>query len=149
MLVRTLDAQDVPDIVAIQSASPEIAQWKAEDYPTSTNDSMAAWVVESDHAVAGFVVARRAADELEILNIAVAQTARRQGAGSVLLKQAIAWGGEHGATQAHLEVRASNLTAIAFYKRHGFIDSGRRPRYYISPVEDAILLSRRIEPNRN
>ena len=149
MLVRLLEPRDITGVLAIQRSSPEIAQWKAEDYPTSTNDSMAAWVVEPDEAVAGFVVARRAADELEILNIAVAQTARRQGAGSVLLKQAIAWGAEHGATQAHLEVRASNLTAIAFYKRHGFIVSGSRPRYYASPVEDAILLSRRIEPNRN
>ena len=149
MLVRLLEPRDITGVLAIQRSSPEIAQWNAGDYSQLKGDSTAAWVVEIDHAVAGFIVAQRAADELEILNVAVAQSVRRSGAGTRLLNQALSWGAGHHATRVHLEVRASNRTAIAFYNRHGFMVSGSRPRYYASPVEDAILLSRRIEPNRN
>jgi len=40
-----------------------------------------------------------------------------------------------------LEVRASNGQALEFYRRRGFSQSGRRPRYYADPVEDALLLA--------
>jgi len=39
-----------------------------------------------------------------------------------------------------LEVRASNDAALAFYRDAGFVETGRRPRYYADPVEDAVLL---------
>jgi len=41
----------------------------------------------------------------------------------------------------HLEVRASNEAARALYARLGFVETGRRPRYYAAPEEDAVLLS--------
>ena len=50
-----------------------------------------------------------------------------------------------GVTQVVLEVRASNHPALALYRRLGFTQTGRRPRYYAEPVEDALLMSCRIE----
>jgi ribosomal-protein-alanine N-acetyltransferase len=43
-----------------------------------------------------------------------------------------------------LEVRASNRAALALYLSLGFSQTGRRPRYYIDPVEDALLLTLRL-----
>jgi ribosomal-protein-alanine N-acetyltransferase len=40
-----------------------------------------------------------------------------------------------------LEVRPSNHAALAFYRAQGFAVTGRRPRYYADPVEDAVLLA--------
>ena len=46
-----------------------------------------------------------------------------------------------GATQAVLEVRERNLAAQEMYRKFGFEESGRRPRYYKDNDEDAILMS--------
>ena len=91
----------------------------------------------------GFVIARRAADEAEILLVAVAGHARRRGVGSALVAAALAAAARAGATKAHLEVRASNAAARALYERLGFIAVGRRPRYY-DAMEDAVLMSRAL-----
>jgi ribosomal-protein-alanine N-acetyltransferase len=95
----------------------------------------------ANDAAHGFVVARRAADEVEILLVAVAANARRRGAGSALVAAALADAARAGATTAHLEVRASNAAAIALYEQLGFVAVGRRPRYY-DATEDAVLMSR-------
>jgi len=43
-----------------------------------------------------------------------------------------------------LEVRKSNEAAIALYKKHGYKPVGLRKNYYTSPVEDAVIMARRI-----
>ncbi len=91
--------------------------------------------------VAGFLVARRLSSELEILNFAVESEWRRCGIGAKLLGAALQWAQTFEATQAILEVRASNLGALRFYASHKFEVAGRRPRYYTAPVEDALLLT--------
>ncbi len=45
-----------------------------------------------------------------------------------------------GATELLLEVRASNLAALAFYRAQGFVETGRRIGYYTDPIEDAVLM---------
>jgi ribosomal-protein-alanine N-acetyltransferase len=46
--------------------------------------------------------------------------------------------------QLILEVRASNRAALGFYGALGFKETGRRPRYYIDPEEDAVLMGLRL-----
>ena len=149
MTIRALEARDVEAILAIQAACPEIAQWTAWDYDRVARGEMAGWIAEevSDASaevvaeVAGFLVARRLSTELEILNFAVESDWRRCGIGAALLDAALQWARRFQATQAILEVRASNLSALRFYERHKFEVVGRRPRYYTAPVEDALLLT--------
>jgi ribosomal-protein-alanine N-acetyltransferase len=102
---------------------------------------MAGWVAEDESEVAGFLVARRVAADLEILNFAVRPDVRRSGIGAALLRAALGWGKSFHAEKAILEVRASNLAALRFYERFSFQVAGRRPRYYIAPIEDALLLT--------
>jgi ribosomal-protein-alanine N-acetyltransferase len=94
--------------------------------------------------VLGYIVARRAADEVEILNIVVAGASRRRGVGGLLLERALAAARAGGARRAFLEVRESNRAAIGLYQRHYFIGVGRRAMYYANPAEDALLFSRQI-----
>jgi ribosomal-protein-alanine N-acetyltransferase len=89
----------------------------------------------------GFLVGKIAADEFEILNLAVAIAYRRRKVAGRLIEEALHSCKMVGVRRAHLEVRASNEAAIALYVRHGFSACGRRPKYYRNPVEDAILLS--------
>jgi len=144
-VLRTLELRDIEDVLAIQAASPEIAQWSLWDYDRVARGEMVGWVTESERGeIAGFIVARRIANDLEILNFAVRPTARRQGIGAALLGEALRWGSAFSAAQAFLEVRASNLAALRFYEQHKFQVTGRRPRYYSAPIEDALILSAQI-----
>jgi ribosomal-protein-alanine N-acetyltransferase len=139
--IRQLAASDVPTVLAILQESPEAAAWSQESLLQLGSVAPTAWVVERDGVVAGFLIGRSAADEFEILNMAVSGAHRRQGIGSKLLESALEVSRKAGTARVYLEVRASNEPAIALYKRHGFRECGRRIRYYRDPVEDAILLS--------
>jgi ribosomal-protein-alanine N-acetyltransferase len=146
LVLRTLELRDIEDVLAIQAASPEIAQWSLWDYDRVARGEMAGWVTESERGdVTGFIVVRRIANDLEILNFAVRPTARRHGIGAALLGEALRWGSAFSAGQAFLEVRASNLAALRFYEQHWFQVTGRRPRYYTAPIEDALVLSAQIK----
>ena len=79
---------------------------------------------------AGFVLARLAADEGEILTVAVARAARRQGLGWALMDAVLRELHAQRAQALFLEVDESNLAAIALYRRLGFAEVGRRPAYY-------------------
>jgi [ribosomal protein S18]-alanine N-acetyltransferase len=52
----------------------------------------------------------------------------------------MAWARDNGASSIGLEVRTSNVAALALYSRLGFTTAGVRRAYYSSPMEDALLL---------
>jgi ribosomal-protein-alanine N-acetyltransferase len=137
--VRRCTSGDAAAVRGLAARSPEAADWVPERL-----DESLAWVAENSAGMAGFLVARTAADEMEILNLAVDPGARRQGVGSALLDAALEHGRSAVATRVFLEVRESNEAARRFYERHGFQVIGRRARYYRHPEEDAVLLGRRI-----
>jgi len=85
-------------------------------------------------------VALEAADEGEILNLAVAPDGRRRGLGRELVRATIDALTEREVRQVYLEVRESNAPARALYATFGFKEVGRRQQYYRRPVEDAIVL---------
>ncbi|HAA56748.1 MAG TPA: ribosomal-protein-alanine N-acetyltransferase [Myxococcales bacterium] len=106
---------------------------------------MAMRCVSGEREVLGFSLLWSAPDEVHILNIASAPVWRRKGIGQVLLEDALSLARREGALQMILEVRASNTPAIALYTKAGFLEIGRRKRYYRAPVEDAIVFAREIE----
>ena len=93
-------------------------------------------------AVAAFCVCWVIFDELHINTLAVAPAARRQGLARALLRHIIADAAASGATKATLEVRASNSPALALYAGLGFRVAATRPKYYVKPDEDALILWR-------
>ncbi len=95
--------------------------------------------------VKGYVVARVAADEADVLNLAVSPAERGGGLGGELLDAGLAAITHRGAREIFLEVRESNVAALALYGSRGFATVSRRSRYYRNPVEDALLLRRAIE----
>lgn len=91
---------------------------------------------------AGFVLARLAAGEGEILTVAVARAHRRQGIGWRLMSSVL--GELHGqrAEALFLEVDERNGPAILLYRRLGFREVGRRPAYYRTPEGGALVMRR-------
>jgi ribosomal protein S18 acetylase RimI-like enzyme len=82
-----------------------------------------------------------AAGEAELLRIAVAEEARGQGLGRLLLEACQADLAAQGLTHLFLEVRASNTYARRLYRQCGWEICGERPRYY-PDGEDAVLYQR-------
>ncbi len=114
--------------------------WSARDFHECVGSDAVFLVAAAPDSVAGYVVAQDAADEAEILNLAVAPARHRGGIGRALVVRALATVGERGARRVFLEVRDSNSAARALYAALGFKEVGRRSRYYRRPVEDAIVL---------
>lgn len=143
--IRRAVAGDAREISNVAKASPGAALWTEQQFLEAASGNCSGWVAVQDGRIAGFLFARIAADEAEVLNLAVAQEIRGRGAGARLLHAAMEFAREGGAKKLFLEVRESNAAAIAFYKRAGFEDSGRRKGYYRDPTEDACVLTRQIK----
>jgi ribosomal-protein-alanine N-acetyltransferase len=139
--IRKLATSDVPTVLTILLESPEAAAWSQESLLQLASAYPASWVAEVNRFPVGFLFGRIAADEFEILNMAVSMAHRRSGIGSKLLESALEFSRIAHCARAYLEVRASNAPAIALYARHGFTECGRRAHYFRDPVEDALLLS--------
>jgi len=137
VLIRAAKRKDAEKLIAIEQQSFSDPNWKAGEF--FKYDTI---VAEISGQIAGFLVARQtfAGDnvslpEREILNLAVALPFRRLGVASSLLKEEL-----RTAADFFLEVRESNLAAQALYRRFGFIEVGRRARYYRFPTETAIVM---------
>jgi len=132
MTVRAATVDDVAAIAAIQAVSPEASQWDPASYLDYD-----CWVAVDGARVIGFLVARQiAADEREILNLAVDPSERRRGIARTLLETAL----RRRETQWFLEVRESNSGAIKLYQSAGFRVAGRRKFYYNNPPEPGIVM---------
>lgn len=144
--IRSMAAADLPQLMEIAENLKDAPHW-----------TLAAWEAVLDPAglrrvalvaedaltgtVQGFAVAAVQPPDAELESIAVAPERQRQGWGRRLFGALAGELRRCGVAEVHLEVRASNEGAQALYAQLGFAETGRRPRYYSAPVEDAVLLS--------
>jgi ribosomal-protein-alanine N-acetyltransferase len=145
-VIRKFEPRDAEPVAQIAQQSPEAAAWSLRVYQQLNHSKEHfAWVTEYGGAVCSFLVARTLGDdEAEILNLAVAPTSRRAGHATALLQICLAEFAQRQIQRVFLEVRESNLPAISFYEKHGFVRTGRRPGYYQNPIEAAVLLVRKL-----
>lgn len=87
------------------------------------------FVARIDGQPAGFALARAIIDEGELLLLAVSPAHRRRGVGRAMLDAVADEARRRGAIRLHLEMRENN-DAIALYAAAGFVEIGRRSRYY-------------------
>ncbi|MCI6909151.1 MAG: ribosomal protein S18-alanine N-acetyltransferase [Clostridiales bacterium] len=93
----------------------------------------------ADGRIAGYLCASVIFDESEILRVAVLPEYRRLGVARALLR---AFFEEFPKNATFLEVRASNIPALALYRSEGFSRTGIRRGYYEHPAEDAVCMRR-------
>ena len=99
-------------------------------------------VVPHAFHIVGYAVYRVIIDEAHLLNIAIAPETRGAGLGRLLLEHVESDCADQGADRILLEVRPSNDRARALYAAFGYVEVGRRKRYYEDTREDAILMDR-------
>jgi [ribosomal protein S18]-alanine N-acetyltransferase len=156
-----LDATHLADVIQIAEIFEETPHWSLDSYVELTGEMPSvpriALVARAGGQpaqqrpgqlaapdVAGFVIARALPPEAELESIGVAMQWQRRGIGRRLVVALVAELEKAEVETLHLEVRASNGIAIAFYLSLGFTESGHRPRYYADPVEDAVLMELRL-----
>lgn len=157
MQIRPLVASDLSIVRKWMQDAPEAPAWRDDDLlrllkiaAGDERKTRRAWVAEVESALAGFAVATSltlpdAPSECELELVLVPPRSRRRGIGSALVHTVLVWARDSGAEELWLEVRESNQRAIRLYQSCGFVIAGRRPRYYVDPIEDAVLMRCRIE----
>ncbi len=129
--LRKATVDDLPALIEIEQASFANPHWQAQDFLRYH-----CIVAEVEGQIVGFLVSRETIPtEREILNLAVAPAYRRTGIATALLRHELS-----RKMVYFLEVRESNAAAQALYRRIGFVEVGRRPNYYDSPRERAIVM---------
>ena len=97
--------------------------------------------------IIAYLCSRIFESELHILKVAVSRTWRRKGIASRMLDHYLNEASGQQIKKAFLEVRCSNIPAIALYKKRGFKSIGKRPDYYSNSDgnEDAILMMKYLK----
>ena len=144
MTIRSAVLDDMPTLLAIEQEAASSAHWAREQY-ASLVESGVVLVAEEAGNVSGFVCAKAVAGDWEIENMVVAKQGRRRGIGSGLLDELLRCIRNQAGAAVWLEVRESNQPARSLYEKYGFRETGRRPRYYGDPVEDAVLYEFRFD----
>ena len=98
--------------------------------------------------IGGFIVAHTGPTSGHIVTIDVIPTARRSGVGSLLLQAAEDRLRDSGARAVELETAVDNVSALGFYKRHGYSVVRTWPRYYSNGV-DALVLRKELGGSRH
>lgn len=91
----------------------------------------------------GFAIGRAVLDEAELVTICIDPAGQGRGDGQRLLKRFEAAAAARGARSVFLEVAEDNVPARALYARAAYVETGRRPGYYVrvsGPAADAILM---------
>jgi ribosomal-protein-alanine N-acetyltransferase len=148
MRLRPAAASDAEALTRLHAASFE-SGWSADALVEAMTGAGAfALVVEGDGGLDGFIIAREAGGEAEILTLAVDPERRRRGLGAQLAAAAIEAALARGASALFLEVAVDNAAAIGLYRSLGFSEAGRRPRYYArrDGSVDALILRRDLTP---
>ena len=99
------------------------------------------YVARIDNKTAGYMGLSKIVGEGYVTNIAVLPEYRRKGVGKALLQHVIN-DCETRLEFISLEVRVSNDSAISLYNKFGFVEVGRRKRFYTNPDEDALIMTK-------
>ncbi len=142
---RPMIEADLPRIHRIELASYEYP-WTPGNFSDSLSAGYSMWVHEADGEVIGYYAMMAAAGEAHILNLTIAPSWRGHGLGRDLLDHCLARACDHRAESVFLEVRTSNVVAIALYHSNGFVDLAFRRAYYPSRDgrEDALIMTREL-----
>ena len=120
--------------------------WSENSVASELKNKLALWLVaEQEDGVAGYIGSQTCGDESDVMNVAVHPDFRRRGIAETLVNALVEELKAIGSRCLTLEVRASNVPAIALYEKLGFDEIGRRKNYYRNPREDALIMRKEWE----
>ena len=143
LVFSAMKATDVEEVLAIENDAFPFP-WTRGNFLDSLASAYPAWVLRgADQRLTGYFLLMSAVDELHILNITVRPDLQGKGIGRLLLNKVMALARETKMQSILLEVRPSNVHALAVYLHAGFVQIGMRKNYYPNGTEkreDAIVM---------
>ncbi len=143
MTLRAAVPGDLEAIMMLERASFPTDAW-SDAMMREELSSPHGWYVVDEVAgrVTGYAGLRavRGAKDADVQTIAIAQASRGRGRGRALLHALLDEAARRGVEEVFLEVRADNPVAQALYLSEGFLEVGRRPRYYQPDDVDAVVM---------
>lgn len=140
MDIRTMQEQDLEQVCAIECDNFSMP-WSRQSFLDSIHNSNHIYLVaERQQQILGYCGIWGIVGEGQITNVSVKKSFQRQGIASALLGACLEKGKEMGLALYTLEVRESNLRAIALYEKFGFRHAGVRKNFYDKPKEHAIIM---------
>jgi len=138
---RPMQMDDLESIMVIE---PQIYPypWTRGNFSDSLSSGYSAWVLMLNDQIIGYSLIMLVLDEAHLLNLSVAKSYQKQGLGRVLLEHMVSIARKNQMANMFLEVRPSNISAIALYENMGFNEMAVRRKYYPAPNgrEDAVLM---------
>ena len=144
LILRELKEDDIPAVLGIEEIS-FATPWSEQDFLNELygkNTLLRTALFEGN--IIGYICVTFRAHESHILNLAVHPDFRRRGVATILMDKAIRGLKKRGCVFVHLKVRVSNTGAQRFYELLGFKVENIRKKYYDNPVEDALVMMRRL-----
>ena len=143
--IRAMGHQDLAMVSDIERRSYEFP-WSHGVFRDCLLAGYHCMVLELDGRVSGYGILSIAAGEAHILNLCVDPNYRSYGYGEQLLDAILAQSRAAQVREIFLEVRPSNVTALALYRKKGFHTVARRPAYYQATEgrEDAAVLAKKL-----
>ena len=141
VMLRDMTLADVDDVVAIEQKLQHFP-WSRENFSDAVSNGYLCYVDESQDLLRGYAILMPLIDEMELLNITVAESQQRKGLGRKMLKEMLRIASALEMKRMFLEVRLSNLAAISLYDSVGFCKIGTRSNYYQNKnsSEDALVM---------
>ena len=115
--------------------------WKYETFLSSFEVGHKGLICKHNSEIIGFIIFSPINPEAHILSISVIKKIQSKGVGTLLLRSMLDQCKAMNYKKIFLEVRTSNLQAINFYQKFGFIKDAIRDNYYKDNSEDALLMS--------
>ena len=115
--------------------------WKYETFLSSFEVGHKGLVCKHNSEIIGFIIFSTIKPEAHILSISVTKKIQSKGIGTLLLQSMLDQCKAMNYKTIFLEVRTSNIQAINFYQKFGFIKDAIRENYYTDNSEDALLMS--------
>lgn len=141
--MRAMTRADVDAVLAIEQAVQSFP-WTRGNFADALDSGYLCRVDEAENGgIRGYAILMPAVDEAELLNIGVATAEQHKGLGRAMLAEMLEVARARQLRRVFLEVRPSNVAAIALYRSAGFSEIGRRHDYYKNAggSEDALVMA--------
>ena len=145
-MIRKMDYLDLEEILKLEKELFTSPWPKSEyEYELKENPYANLYVLEEDGEIVGYYDYWILYEQAQIATIGVKKAKQRQGYAQMMMDHITKDCAEKGCETLSLEVRVSNLPAIAFYEKNGFVRVNIRKNYYEDNHEDAYLMVKALE----
>ena len=122
--------------------------WTKEQFEAEIRNKHTGYLILEDKEIIAYLCYHQFLDEMEVFNLAITPDQQGKGYGHLLLHHLNQIALDEQVARIILEVRVSNQVAQNLYLKNGFDKTSHRTGYYSKPVEDALVMIKKVRPEK-